>query len=322
MSTEEPNNNQALIDAVRDGYKPVELIVTRGDARQAAVLAVPKGNGSVELVPVKQFVDAYAHLERPEYINGTAVATTLDSFIDLVKRYATPESAIFAKDDPASPSITCVIDYHSRRQDMDGALVASEPAWGRHKITYAFPLSPQWLVWRQPQANLTQEAFARFLEDHLDDVVNPAILETVGPDGERSKTLALCDEMGIRPCSRKELMLLAKGLEARIEQEFVEKRNLDTGEVKLVFQETVKGEQGTPLEVPNGFLVLIPIFRGGDSYVLPIRLRFKPVKPNVKWEFTPFRIEQALRDAFALACSKASKEADLPLFYGSPESAR
>lgn len=320
---ENNSNNQALIDALRDGHKPVELVVTRGDARKASVLAVPKGHGAVELVPVKQYVDAYAHLERPDYINGTAVATTLDSFIDLVKRYATPESAIFAKDDPGSPSITCVIDYHGRRRHTEGGeVVASAPDHGRHKITYAFPLSPQWLVWRQAQANLTQEAFARFLEDHLDDVVNPGLLESLGADGERSKTLALCDEMGIRPCSRKELMLLAKGLEARIEQEFVEKRNLDTGEVKLVFQETVKGEQGAPLEVPNGFLVLIPIFRGGDSYVLPIRLRFKPVKPNVKWEFTPFRIEQALRDAFELACAKAAKATDLPLFYGSPEASR
>ena len=45
---------------------------------------------------------------------GTATMTSLDSFIEHVRRFRTTESALFAKEDRTAPALSAVLDYHAR----------------------------------------------------------------------------------------------------------------------------------------------------------------------------------------------------------------
>jgi len=96
---------------------------------------------------------------RPERITGTAHATTIQSFIDLVDRHKSEHSAIFADTTWQKPAFTAVIDYHQ---------IDHVPANAKHRIVYGFPLSDDWKIWAKMNGEpMAQEDFAAFVEDRL-----------------------------------------------------------------------------------------------------------------------------------------------------------
>src|SRR5690606_10642449 len=94
--------------------------------------------------------------------------------------------------------------------------------------------------------------------------------------------------------------------------------NLDSGETRLVYDEKHSDESGQELLVPTGFVIAIPVFRHGAHYQIAVRLRYR-LKGAVKWTFALCRTEESFRDALGEACAVATKETELPLFYGAPE---
>src|SRR5690348_16422519 len=99
------------------------------DIDEEHVVALPK---ALELHSLKRFRDELA--ERPERRTGTAKLTTLESFCEHVARFADEHSAIFASEDPNSPKLEAVLDYHEK--GSGGA-----PRFGKHRAVYFFPLS-------------------------------------------------------------------------------------------------------------------------------------------------------------------------------------
>ncbi len=95
--------------------------------------------------------------------------------------------------------------------------------------------------------------------------------------------------------------------------------NLSSGECQFTYQEGHQGEAGTPLRVPQAFLVMIPVFKGGTLYQVLARLRYRLTEGRVVWSYALHQADRCADDARKEAREKAHEETKLPLFMGMPE---
>jgi uncharacterized protein YfdQ (DUF2303 family) len=294
MNTTDPKSeNQAVIDYV-SAHHDVQIL----DVGGIPAAAVPSG---MTLRGVKALRDEY--LTKPERLKGTARLETLASFIAHVQRFKDDGSAIFARLGD-KPSLRAVYDYNDGPQS---------PRFGEHRAEYVFPLSREWAAWTAIDGKpMEQGAFAAWMEDHAADVVDPTIPQAQGA----VEKLAAVE---IRPGTPTQILGFSRGIDVRVESTVVNRVNLPTGGQKLIFDESIKGAAGEPLDVPGGFVVALPLFDGGDHYALPVRLRFRVEKGRVVWSIAILGAADVLREAVTAAAEKARAETEAPLFYGTPE---
>lgn len=293
---ESGSENAAVIEAVKD-LAEAEVISIADNA----VVVVPRGK---EIHDLRPYIDA--RRTAPERRSGTASFTAIESFIRHALRFADDSSAIFAVDDPSAPKLVSVLNYH--QLGHDGA-----PRFGDHRGVYAFPLSDEWRVWGSLPEKMSQADFAAFLEDHAVDVLAPAAV------GE--KTAAYAEEHGITLASQQRLTELSRGLSVRVDAKVAQHINPSTGEAQLVYEESHLDRNGGALKVPDGFVIAIPVFRGGPLYQIVCRLRYRVVRNEGKvvWGIALHRADKVFTEAFGEAAQRAATETGLPLFYGTPE---
>lgn len=287
---------QAIINKVEELLEPTPI-----DIEADRVVALPKG---LELVSLKKFRDELA--DRPERRVGTAKLTTLESFCEHVARFADEHSAIFASEDPSTPKLEAVLDYHEK-----GA--AGAPRFGKHRAVYFFPLSDEWKAWtKKTIEHMSQADFSAFLEDHLADVRDPSNI------GAGAKTFATT--LGVKLATPSDLLGLSKGLSLRVEANVAHHVTLSSGEGQIHYEEKHTERNGDPVRVPGGFVVAIPVFRRGAAYELPARLRYRVVSGGkITWKIDLHGIERVFAHAFEEATNTAKLQTGLPLFYGTPE---
>lgn len=305
----EENSAKSIIDAVERLVQPHEIQLEEDEQGRPRVVALPRG---LTLHSLKPFED-----ERrlaPERREGTSTHTTLESFCLAVERFSDGDSALFAHDDPKSPKLLAVFDYHeSNRRDERGAVTEDgEPRFGRHRAVYPFPISPEWQAWTTTPEAMGQRHFAEFLEEHVVEVMDP---ERIG-----ESTREVLEQLGITPASPSQLLTLSRGLALRVDAKVVQASNLSTGESQITYEEVHKDRDGGgPLKTPNGFVISIPVFRSGAPYAIVARLRYRVQGAQITWRILLHRAEHAFRDAFGEACDVAQERTGVPLFYGTPE---
>jgi len=293
MNTDQKSENQAVIDLATERAK-VELHTIDG----VTVAAKPAG---VALVSVKALRDEY--LTKPERLKGRARLTTLASFIEHVLRFKDAGSALFACVGD-KPWLMGVYDYN----EGPGA-----PRFSEHRAEYAFPLSREWAAWMTADGKtMEQAAFAAWVEDHAADVVLPTV-----PEAQEAVDALRAVE--IAPGTPTQVLTFSRGVDVRVESNVVNRVSLPTGGQRLVFDESIKGAAGEPLDVPGGFVIAIPLFDGGGHYALPVRLRLRVEKGRVLWSIAILRAADVLRAAVTAAAEEARAKTALPLFYGTPE---
>ena len=294
------DNNTAIIDSIKELYKPEAITLANG----REVVALPSG---IKLEDTKKFNDIY--LTAPERRKGTAVIKNIDSFIAHVNRFKDDDSAIFANNDRAAPSLTAVLDYH--RVGSEGL-----PRFGEHRTKYSFPLSKEWLLWNKFNGEtFTQAEFAEFIEDNILDVLSP-----VDGDIETNERIQKLRELlGGNFASPQKLVELSKGLAINEASKVKSATNLTTGEVSLIYETVHNDEAGAPVKVPNFFLIAIPVFESETNYLMAVRLRYKLRSGSINWNFQLCRVKNVFDDAFDGACKRAEIETSLPLFVGVPE---
>lgn len=296
MSYEETNSaTEAVIEKVE--LAEVEQI-DLGDK----LLVLPEGK---RIEDIKPYLDK--RLAAPERRKGLSRHTTLESFIAHVVRFADEHSAIFASDDPKAAALLAVLDYHQRGH-------AGAPRFGEHRSGYAFPLSDEWKAWTSLPEKIEQGHLAAFLEDHINDVLDPA------GAGEMAEHFA--QRLSITLASPSRLMELARGLSVRVDTKVASHVNLGSGEGRLIFDEAHSTENGGPLDVPGGFVLAIPVFRGGDLFKVPVRLAYRVSRSNgsITWRIALHRTDKVFQVAFSDAIKIVEQQTGLPVFYGSPES--
>jgi hypothetical protein len=275
--------------------------IDEGKLANEALLALPP---SLVLHDLKKYRDA--RRTAPERRTGTALFSTLESFIAHVLRFKDEHSAIFANDNPKTPALTAVLDYHEKT-------AAGAPRFGVHRGHYAFPLSEPWQAWASiATKQLTQGDFAQLLEDRINDVLDPANV------GESTANLAV--SLGITLAGPAALQAIARGLSVRVDSKVVNAINLSTGETQINFEESHRDQGGNALKIPGGFAIAIPVFREGTFYQIAVRLRYRVQGGQIVYRLVPHRTELVFADAFRGSCEIAADKTGLPLFYGQPES--
>jgi hypothetical protein len=71
---------------------------------------------------------------------------------------------------------------------------------------------------------------------------------------------------------------------------------------------------------PQMFLVNLPVFQDGTSYVLPVRLATKVAGGRVLWTVSLHRADLAVENAQNDVAATFTTATGLPVFRGTPES--
>ena len=316
----------ALFEASRAAHEPRMIAFERGSDGAAQVLLVPDRMGVWE---VKKFLDQYR--ERPERAKGASTHTTLDSLVAHAVRNARPGSAAFLSVAPPAAVLTVVYDYHEALSDD-----ASRAHWCEHGASYAFPLSEAWLAWKAASGKpMTQPEFAACLEARTEELARPdaagplamalarALVDAEGADDvtDDKARAAIATPGRLRSMSRK--------IALRVEERAEESRD-GAGNVTILYRSEIteaqasagqaKGDVAESLPRPQMFLVNLPVFQGGASYVLPVRITTKVAGGKVQWTVNLHRADLAIEAAQNDVATSFATATGLPVFRGTPES--
>lgn len=295
--------DKGAVEAVRDlaqARNPIATAyISTPDGVSVPMVAVLNKDRGYEIVNV----DAIANPWRthPKSRVGAATALTLKSFIELVNRHKDDDSVVFADIFADKPSLTAVIDYHK----LDGS-----PRFGTHRIGYAWPISKEWEAWKgADEKPFSQADFAFWLEDHIAELASPT-------DEERE---FFEEKMQTTFGAPNQIAQLSRGLTINVESVVSEANTLQSGEGQIKFEEVHKGADGRPLKVPGVFMLAIPLFFGGETQRVPVRLRYRKAGPKLTWFFQMWQPHIYVHNALEKDLGTVIDDTGLPLYEGSPE---
>ena len=221
----EIDNIQAIIATAKDTTPPQAV-------QPGKIYLTPTDNGGRE---VWDFTDD-EFLDKPKRKTGNVFVDDLDSFLVYFRKHSTPDSEIYVNVDKAR--ITAVLDAHA----SGGA------DWGQHRLILRMQPTDRWADWtgkdRQP---FKQIQFAEFIEDHLDEIREPAAAT---------------------------MLEIAQTFEANTKVKFSSGANLTNGDRRLQWEETTDAKAGK-LDVPTQFTIGIAPFDFADPYEINARFRYR-----------------------------------------------
>lgn len=297
------------------------------------VLNVPNGVSSTDITE-----QILRRLPTPPRRKGALTALSPESLINYVNRYVEDNrTAIFA--DSSSRKVVAVLNYHEPTgdslwpmpkpetkvgedgveiepvpTDLDAPGPRDTPHWGDFRVSYAFPLSRQWQVWKLSDGKLASQIdLAQFLEDNIRDIADPA--GTKIP----AHIQLMIDRLSLHVGSPARILEVARNLEIRSHEKVRQAVNTETGEQVVIYeQEHANGGNATvtELRVPTAFLLRIPVFQGDADYLLLCRLRYRKIETSVKWLINIQGVDASLEAAFKTGCEFIQKRTKTPLFYG------
>lgn len=251
------------------------------------LVVVPPGH-NVKEINTEKFLD------RPTRKRGTTTLHDAASFILAVKYEKTPNTAIYATQDP--PTFTAV--FNGNQQADDSQATAAIPVlagWGDHKARYDCPLSDEWKTWTGANngKHMNQVDFARFIEDNLPDIVEPA-----GAD----------------------MLEVSRTLEAKKAVNFASATRLSDGAQQFTYEETIEGTAAKGrLQVPERFKIGIPIFQGStELWPVTARLRYRIDGGRLSLWYDLEREHKVLEQAVNEMRATIEKETGLKTLMGTP----
>ncbi|MGI6878794.1 DUF2303 family protein [Microbacterium sp. gxy059] len=288
-----------------------EAAVVAGLQQQADGEAhVPIDDGKVYLVPggggSLRAVDTDAYAKKPRHTIASRSVTDAASFVAYVNRHALTGTEVYAHTN--SSQVVAVIDSH---EGSDGA-----PGWQKHRLSLDLEHSKAWLAWAAADGKLfEQDAFADFLDDRYLDVIEPAPAQMIDIATTFQAKTGVTFDSGVR---------------------------LDSGDVRLTFEETTKAKAGQKgdIEIPKKIQLALRPYVGGPIYSIWANFRYRLRGGQVLMGFKLERPENVLEAAFAdivteIRDGKVDKRknaetgevtetvvhqgiGDVPLFYGKP----
>jgi uncharacterized protein YfdQ (DUF2303 family) len=218
-------------------------------------------------------------LSQPGPVNpvGTFTLLTPESFAAAVINNQDERSKVFA--DSENGLISCVFDF------LKNGGQSREAGWGQLRAEIKFSESRKLKEWRRTLEWMNQTDFANFLEDHLEDVLEP---------------------------SGQDLLSIATDLEASSSGSFKGKVNLQNGSTKLCYQDDVE----TTVEVPRLLTLGIPLFEHGDKYKLGARLRFVISGGSVKFKLLFTNLQDAKDQEFERIVQEIEEKASVSIYRG------
>lgn len=157
----EPLTVRATIADILDTFKEPEFrtVVSQSLSNESGPIVVLNEDQRVE--------DLAKFLPRPREIDEKISFSRAVGFVLYVKRFAQSSAVVFAKEE----TFCAMLDYHTMEQ----------AAWCRHVVKYSPRRSPEWLAWENQQGKaMTQQAFALFLEENIENIEAPNGGELLG----------------------------------------------------------------------------------------------------------------------------------------------
>jgi len=219
----------------------------------------------------------------PTNAAGTMQCLTPESFVAAVKDHHDVRSAIFA--DSENGVVVCVFDYLERGGAPTHGEDERDKGWGQHRAEIRFERSRKLKEWLKLTEAVSQLSFAEFIEDHLDDVVDPK-----GDD----------------------LLALATDLEASSTGSFKGKVNLANGSTQLAFSHDTE----TTVEVPKEIALGIPLFEHHAGYRLRARLRWRHAQGTLSFRLLFPTLQDALEQEFERIVQEMEAGTGLPFYRG------
>ncbi len=242
---------------------------------------------------------------KPERKKGTVTLKSEQSFIDFVNRYKNAETTvIFAEaqleDGDLSASIKAVFDYHPSSGDIEKAENAGFQA------LYDFPISKEFKSWYGESGNqLSQRDLTNFLNDNIADLA--------AADWPCGFDMSVLSPTYAEPA---QIFELSYGLEINAKKKYYQHQKFMTGESNVQFTEEHEGAPGQPLKVPGWFKLQIPVFEGGATAIIPVRLRYAILDDRLHWTFDLWNPKVIFTNAFRLACANIQSRTSTELFNG------
>lgn len=250
--------------------------------------------------------DLDAYRQFPLFRSGRPQLTDLDSLISFTNRHKDIGSVIFANDDRAAPAFDVAFDYHHAG---DG-----DPRFGRFSAGYAVPLSDEWTAWQDNNGeSMTLPEFARFLDDHIVDVMPPEQVQF--PDDETKRFISLLGGAA-KIAGPAKLVELTQGVAVFEESDVTQATNLQSGEMQLSLSNRHTGGDGQPVKIPSMVVLGIPVFKSGEVYQVLARLRYRKAAGGIVFFYELWRDDRVFDHAFDEACDRLAGATDLPLFRG------
>lgn len=214
---------------------------TLAAAHLGAALTEIKQIGDTPVAIIPDGFDATsleAHLGNPTRKRGTVSLMSAESFSRYVGLHADSGTTVYGSIEPAV--FVAVLNDHA----------STHPGWGDHVAQYNCPTSLEWKAWKAANGvPMTQEKFAKFIEDNLPDIVEPVAAD---------------------------MLEISRKLEAKKSVNFSSGIRLDNGQTQLTYEEEIRGtaDKGR-LEVPEIFAIGVPVLEGGPKYRIEARLRYR-----------------------------------------------
>jgi uncharacterized protein YfdQ (DUF2303 family) len=313
----EPREMPARMPDSGEGIQAI--IKLANEASEIDVFELPTaglGDGLPETVPLlidrrpgqkapdlKQALESFRL--RPARRAGTAHVTTLQSFIDLTRRYTDADtSALFGDVTFPGPKLTAIIDYNAKGFD-------AAPNHLQHRILYPFPVTEELKTWMaMNEKPMGQVDFAQFIEDHIAELSAPF-------DGERQEYEPMFREKFATPA---DLLSLSRELEIHVNSKVKQGVRLSSGERTVEFlEEHSNAKTGDPVAIPGIFMVAVRAFEDGEVVRIPARLRYRAGGGSISWFYSLYRLDFWLKTQVRNDLEKAAKETGLPSFEGAPE---
>lgn len=256
-----------------------------------------------KLLPVKDVLEAYR--TGPDRKRGVAVADTFQSFVDLVNRHKTGDSALFGRTEWPAPALTAVIDYHK----IGGG--ETDPGMMKHLVRYPFPVTQEFKDWVEGDGQkMTQVDFATFLEDHISDMAAP----------EEFEVLDFRDKFRMSAGTPADIIQVSRSLQVTVGQAVKNSFDPRTGAATFTFSEEHQTGKGTAVDVPGGFILSMAPFRSGPKVRIVARLRYRVVQGAVVWSYHLWRWQEAVEVRVSGDLLEVGRQTGLPTFLGRPES--
>ena len=323
MTTDLNTYAQTLRDVIESNADFSEISNEGAELSLPILITLPQHRRVEDLTPL--FHKA-AQTLKPFRRKGTAKLATLQSLIDWANRFKGGTSILYANPDRTAPSLTCIANYHGAGPAAAADNLADPTAQhADHRGTYTFPLSKEWRRWTAASGKpMDKDDMAQFIEDNAKDFMDPtpALLNpgTVEPQAAWEQRLVeIAEKIGGRFGQHLKLVHMSREFAVHETSNLSVTSNRDTGESTISFVNEHKAPSGQPLQIPNLFLIAIPVFESGTLYRLPIRFQYRKTGGALKFTLTIYDPERAIDDAFDEAVQTAVAQTALPVFEGTPE---
>lgn len=257
--------------------KPQAPLWQQAEAGNASYAVIPKG---YELKSLEEF------LACPLRVREEVALQDTDSFVAYVNAFKVPETTRILFDIDTE-RFAAVLDYH---EAADGDVL--HPSWCDHVATFMPRKSEEWKAWiASNRKEMAQVQFARFIEDNMPDVKEP---------------------------NSAEFLQIALTFEAKKSVEFSSGVRLASGQIQFQYDEIVRGaaQKGT-MEVPEHFVLGIPIHTNGPAYRIPVRLHWRLDGSKLLFWYEVVRPHKYLEDALSAIQQRVTTDTGISVLAGS-----